>query len=539
MSLVKCNSSSDADAIDDELTAILKEHEFDGNIESQLAEKLGREFDSAKIELGRLIFFDEGLGLHQDNSCGGCHAPTFGFGDSQSIAIGVSNNDTVGLHRTGPRNQRRTPTVINTAFYPKLMWDGRFSSNAGDPFDNSKGYHFPPPEGDVSNPTIGIFTVSSDYVKQVKHLLVAQAHIPFLEQPEMAGFTTKEGEGFVTFSRFAGFTNQFNAFDGGQPELTPLIFSTQDNSLLRTDKDECAQLDYSIFNDGEGLSVPKPDPHVGSNFKIRSKVLELINGNEKYQELFGNAFPDVKEGTPANFIMIGEVLAEFQMALTFSKAPIDMYAMGNRGSLTESEKRGAIAFFKKGGCVSCHSVKGNSNQMFSDFSVHNVGVPQIHPKFGKDTGNVPFSDFECGKSATGTFDFGLLESNSNPDNRFKFRTSPLRNIKLQPAFFHNGSFTSLVEAVKFHLNPAKHIESYSPEEHGVPSDLYYRKEDMSVVMNTLDPKLKDGIDLTEEEINDLVAFLENGLFDSRTSPEKLRTMIPSSVPSGAQLPHFE
>ena len=61
----------------------------------------------------------------------------------QSIAIGVENNDFVGPRRAGPRNQRRTPGVINTAFDPRLMWNGRFSAISGDPFDNSKGFLFP------------------------------------------------------------------------------------------------------------------------------------------------------------------------------------------------------------------------------------------------------------------------------------------------------------------------------------------------------------------------------------------------------------
>jgi cytochrome c peroxidase len=58
------------------------------------------------------------------------------MGDTQSIAIGVQNNRLVGVARTGPRNQRRTPTVVNTAFFPKLMWNGRFSAPSGDPFNN-------------------------------------------------------------------------------------------------------------------------------------------------------------------------------------------------------------------------------------------------------------------------------------------------------------------------------------------------------------------------------------------------------------------
>src|SRR5439155_15265238 len=48
-------------------------------------------------------------GLNNDNTCAGCHSPTRGFGDTQSIAIGVVNNGIVGPDRSGARNQRRTP----------------------------------------------------------------------------------------------------------------------------------------------------------------------------------------------------------------------------------------------------------------------------------------------------------------------------------------------------------------------------------------------------------------------------------------------
>ena len=46
----------------------------------------------------------------------------------------------------GPRNQRRTPSVLNTALYPSLMWNGRFAAGSGDPFDNSMGFAYPLPE---------------------------------------------------------------------------------------------------------------------------------------------------------------------------------------------------------------------------------------------------------------------------------------------------------------------------------------------------------------------------------------------------------
>ena len=90
------------------------------------------------------FWFDIIGGLNNDNTCGGCHSPTNGFGDTQSIAIGIDNNLIVGPDRTGPRNQRRTPLAVNTALYPTLMWNSRFAALSGDPFDNRQGFQFPP-----------------------------------------------------------------------------------------------------------------------------------------------------------------------------------------------------------------------------------------------------------------------------------------------------------------------------------------------------------------------------------------------------------
>src|SRR5205823_2462743 len=134
-------------ALNHQLATVLKEAGFTGTVESQLEKRLGRPVDPVLADLGRLLFFDKILALHSDNSCAGCHAPTAAFGDTQSVAIGIRNNDFVGPHRTGPRNQRRTPSLVNDAFYPRLMWNGRFSAVSGDPFDNSRGFQFPDPEG--------------------------------------------------------------------------------------------------------------------------------------------------------------------------------------------------------------------------------------------------------------------------------------------------------------------------------------------------------------------------------------------------------
>jgi cytochrome c peroxidase len=177
-------AGNDADLLDTLLAARLRQAGFTGKVGVSLEQRLGRSVNRQLANLGRLLWFDKIGGLHDDNSCSGCHSPSRGFGDTQSIAIGVQNNNLVGPNRTGPRNQRRSPMVINAAFFPKLMWNGRFSSVSFDPFDNSEGFSFPPPEGLTRFPP-------NDPV--ITHLLMAQAHIPPTELTESPGFTGTKG----------------------------------------------------------------------------------------------------------------------------------------------------------------------------------------------------------------------------------------------------------------------------------------------------------------------------------------------------------
>src|SRR4029450_10403728 len=102
--------------LDAQVRAALHAWGFTGRMQFTLQQRLGAPLDPRLANLGRLLWFDVLGGLHRDNTCGASHSPANGFGDSQSIAIGVQNNNQVGPHRRGPRNQRRTPTAANTAF---------------------------------------------------------------------------------------------------------------------------------------------------------------------------------------------------------------------------------------------------------------------------------------------------------------------------------------------------------------------------------------------------------------------------------------
>lgn len=466
-------------SLDARLRAALARNSFTGGVESTLERRLGRPVDRKLANLGRLLWFDTAGGLRNDNTCGGCHSPSHGFGDTQSVAIGVQNNNLVGKHRVGPRNQRRTPMSINTAFYPKLMWNGRFSAPSGDPFDNSRGFVFPPPEGAAKFPP-------ADPI--VTHLLIAQAHIPPTELVEVAGFTGTAGT------------------------IAP---------------------EFDQFDDGLGGTVPPPDASGFRNEPIRQAVLGRLNASAAYRALFGNRFPHVATGAPIDFTMFGRAIAEFEFTQVFANAPIDRFARGDRSALSESQKRGALIFFGKGRCAECHAVAGASNEMFSDFEMHAIGVPQIAPFFGVGEGNVIFDG--PGRDE----DFGLEQITGDPNDRYKFRTSPLRNVALQPAFFHNGAFTRLEDAIRHHLNVFDSALGYDPARAGIDRDLTHRLGPIQPVLAHVDPILATPIDLSAREFRDLVAFVREGLLDGRARAASLCSLIPARLPSGFDPMVFE
>ncbi|MDF3036328.1 MAG: hypothetical protein K0S28_1602, partial [Paucimonas sp.] len=382
------------------LDITLRKNGITGKVEATLVNRLGRPLNPQLAEVGRRLFFDPVTNLRNDNACAGCHAPTAAFGDTQSIAIGVQSNMLVGPGRKGPRNQRRTPSVINTAFYPGLMWNARFNAPSGNPFDNSQGYSFPAPEGTTKFP-------ANDSV--VRHLLIAHAHLPVTELNEAAGFTGTKGT------------------------ISPR---------------------FDQFDDGIGTRVPMADASGFRNEPIRQEVSRRLNASKAYRDLFGTVFPEVRDGAPITMMMYARAIAEFEFTLVRANAPIDQFARGQRTAMSASEKRGALLFFGKANCVACHAVAGNSNEMFSDFKNHNVAVPQIAPYFGAGLGNTVFDG--PGEDE----DFGLEQITGNPADRYKFRTSPLRNVALQPTFFHNGAFTRLQDALQYHVDTIASARKY-------------------------------------------------------------------------------
>jgi cytochrome c peroxidase len=250
-------------------------------------------------------------------------------------------------------------------------------------------------------------------------------------------------------------------------------------------------------------------------------------------------FPQVSvvaDGNPAHdidFFMFGKAIAEFEFTLTFADAPLDQFARGDRRAMSVPQKRGALLFFGEAGCVRCHGVAGKSNEMFSDFKERVVAVPQIAPFFGVGESNMIFDG--PGEDE----DFGLEQVTGLTADRYKFRTAPLRNLAVAPAFFHNGAFTRLEDAVRHHLDVYDSAQGYDPRAAGVDRDLRMRLGPIEPVLARLDPLLRTPVNLNRQEFKDLVTFVEEGLLDRRATKEHLCELVPAVVPSGMPVLKFQ
>jgi cytochrome c peroxidase len=73
----------------------------------------------------------------------------------------------------------------------------------------------------------------------------------------------------------------------------------------------------------------------------------------------------------------------------------------------------------------------------------------------------------------------------------------------------------------------------------VSRDLQYRLGPIEPVLARLDPLLENSIHLSEEEFENLVAFVKQGLLDPRARRHNLCQLVPASVPSGQPTLRFE
>ena len=206
-------------------------------------------------------------------------------------------------------------------------------------------------------------------------------------------------------------------------------------------------------------------------------IIERLEAVPGYVEQFTNVFGGIH---PVSYDNMAKAIAAFERTLITPNSAYDRYLEGDKNALSKQAQRGKH-LFKQSGCKGCHS-GGN-------FAGPTMLIGQgFFQKF-------PTVSSEYDKKYKLSADKGRYEVTRAREDMNKWRVPSLRNVALTAPYFHNGSVAKLDEAVR--------------------------------VM----AKTQLDLELSENEVNDIVAFLEslNGEFPEISMPRLPETVNNSLI----------
>jgi len=213
-----------------------------------------------------------------------------------------------------------------------------------------------------------------------------------------------------------------------------------------------------------------------------------------YTSLFDLSFPEYSKEERYSNLTASLAISAYLRTLTTSQAPFQNWLKGDRNALTEEQMRGAMVFFSKGNCYTCHT-----NPSFNSVRFVGLGVNELHQSGGiQTTGDE--------KKSLGRGGFTKLDQ-----DLYKFKIPQLYNLKNAPFYFHGSSKETLEEVIDY-------FDQGIPENENVPS-------------SQISPNFKP-LNLTAQEKSDLKEFLAEGLFDPNTN-----RFVPPYIKSGNCFPN--
>jgi cytochrome c peroxidase len=251
-----------------------------------------------------------------------------------------------------------------------------------------------------------------------------------------------------------------------------------------------------------------------ANAAIWDATMRRVLAISEYLQRFSVAYP----GIPASklgFQHAANAIAAFE-AQTFTKtnSAFDRYLARDDNALTVDAKRGALLFFGKAQCSSCHN-----GPMLGAQSFASAAVPQLGPGTGSA------APLDGGRE-------GVFGPPGPPSGTaFFFRIAPLRNVALTAPYMHDGAYSTLEEVVRHYNNADSALKAFDPSRLDPTLRTSYRGDAATIakILAAADPRLRFARGLTVVEQGQLVAFLES-LTDP--SAREMSAVIPSSVPSG-------
>ncbi len=217
----------------------------------------------------------------------------------------------------------------------------------------------------------------------------------------------------------------------------------------------------------------------------------MVATDPTYVAMFEEAFP----GMPIDRETVGLAMAAYQRTLLANAAPWQRWLRGKKSAMTDQEKRGAQLFFGKAACADCHTGPALSSMTF-----YALGMADLDPNSPDVNGNVA--------DLVETAGLGRASFTLDPADNYKFKTPQIYNLLDSPFYGHGGTFNSVREVIEYKnaAIPDKDVGAQLAEQF-------------------------QPLGLTEAEIDDLTAFVENALYD----PELMR-YVPESLPSGNCFP---
>ena len=148
-----------------------------------------------------------------------------------------------------------------------------------------------------------------------------------------------------------------------------------------------------------------------------AQVISVLNSIPGYLPLFQAAFPGEKD--PINYDNFGRAVGAFERRLVTSDR-FDAFLEGNDDALSDTEVAG-LATFLDTGCTACHMGPTIGGKLYQK-----LGLVEAYP----------------------TKDAGRFEFTKNEADRQFFKVPSLRNIEKTGPWFHDGSITTLDDAIR-------------------------------------------------------------------------------------------
>jgi cytochrome c peroxidase len=269
-----------------------------------------------------------------------------------------------------------------------------------------------------------------------------------------------------------------------------------------------------MFWDGRSPSLEDQSQHpfvnpVEMGLKDHQPILKIVRTDPDYVKRFEAVFG--KKGSQVTMKEVMQAIAAFERTKVSGDSPFDRYYYGGDAkALTDAQKRGLDLYVNKGRCVSCHVVE-QTQALFTDNRFHNVGVgindiqkdvPDLAGAFLQAKATLAEVDKKV-LADKRTSELGRFAVSRDFEGLGSFKTPTLRNVAVTPPYMHDGSLKTLKDVV-----------------------VHYNNGGVTKEGDPVNDFLSSGIrplDLTEQEIDDLVSFME-----ALTSPEY------ASLPSGAR-----